>query len=395
MSELNAATRGTQKKRALSLDLARGFMLLLIVLSHVPLFLYMIEPGVLTKVAGSTTLDHFLNFLMEIIVDNRARPLFAVLFGYGLVMIYRKQQERKGDKEAKRIIKRRCWYLILFGAVLAGVAGGQDILMTYGIAGLLLVSTLKKDNTKIKKYVIISILICAIYIPFLWGGVLFENQSYGLLESVTGQETYFNTVLDRLISIPIIPLFTHVFFPVIPSVLIGIWLGNLNILIKPQPHLKLLKQLTIAGLSISLLGAIPLVLINDFWFPSFFIAGVVYGIHVITGFAAGIGYAALFGLLGVWIKKQGFIVKSIAALGKRSLTFFVIHEVSIVILLSPIAFNLGAVLTVTTSVLIGILIWVVTLFTAYFMEHHQMSGPLEKYMRYLIYRHPTSNNAST
>src|SRR5699024_6217863 len=116
----------TQKKRAISLDIARGSMLFLIILSHVPLFLYMIEPGVITKVAGSTWFDHFLNVLMEMIVDNRARPLFAILFGYGLVMIYRTQSERMGVEEANRIIKRRCWYLIVFGAILAGVAGGQD-----------------------------------------------------------------------------------------------------------------------------------------------------------------------------------------------------------------------------------------------------------------------------
>ena len=32
------------KKRAISLDLARGYMLLLIVLAHVPLYLYAAEP---------------------------------------------------------------------------------------------------------------------------------------------------------------------------------------------------------------------------------------------------------------------------------------------------------------------------------------------------------------
>lgn len=385
MAELDA-TKGTQKKRALSLDLARGSMLFLIILSHLPLFLYMIEPGVITKVAGSTSLDHFLNFLMEVIVDNRARPLFAILFGYGLVMTYRKQWERKGVEEANRIVKRRCWYLILFGAILAGVAGGQDILMTYGIAGLLLVSSLKKDNKKIKKYVIISTIICLIYIPLLWGGIILGNQSYGLPVELTGQETYLNTILDRLITIPIIPLFTHFFFPVIPSVLMGIWLGNVNVLIKPQDHIKLLKRLTVGGLTISFVGAIPLVLINDVWFPSFFIAGIAYGIHVLTGFAGGVGYAALFGLLGVAIKHYGVIVKAITAMGKRSLTFFVIHEVLIVILLSPIAFNLGAILTVTTSVLLGIVMWIVTLAIAYFMERRQIEGPLEKYMRYLIYK---------
>ncbi|EJR42779.1 hypothetical protein PDK03_27750 [Bacillus cereus group sp. TH204-1LC] len=96
----------TQKKRAISLDIARGSMLFLIILAHIPLYLYMIEPGVITKVAGSTPIDHFLNFFMEFIVDNRARPLFAILFGYGLVMIYRKQCERMGAEEANRIIKR-------------------------------------------------------------------------------------------------------------------------------------------------------------------------------------------------------------------------------------------------------------------------------------------------
>jgi len=376
----------TQKKRAISLDIARGSMLFLIILAHIPLFLYTMEPGVITKVAGSTPLDHFLNFLMEIIVDNRARPLFAILFGYGLVMIYRKQCERMGIDEANGIIKRRCWYLILFGAILAGVAGIQDILMTYGIAGLILVSTLKKDNNKIKKYVIISTTTCLIYIPILWGGVLLGNQSYGLPVALTGQETYLNTSLDRLISIPIIPLFNHIFFPVIPSVLIGVWLGNLNLLIKPHDHIKLLKQLTIGCLTISLVGAIPLVLINDGWFPSLFIAGVAYGIHILTGFAGGVGYAALFGLFGLGIKYSSVIVEAITAMGKRSLTFFVIHEVLIVIILSPIAFNLGAFLSVTTSVLLGIFMWAVTLSVAYFMDRHQIEGPLEKYMRYLTYK---------
>lgn len=376
----------TQKKRALSLDLARGSMLFLIILSHVPLFLYMIEPSVISRLAGSTFVDHFLNFLMEMIVDNRARPLFAILFGYGLVMIYRKQRERKGAEEANRIIKRRCWYLILFGAVLLGVAGGQDILMAYGIAGLLLASSLKKDNTKIKKYMLISTIIYLIYIPLLWGGIISNNQSYGLPVAYTGQETYVNTMLDRLITIPIVPLFTHIAYPVIPLVLMGIWLGNLNVLIQPHDHIKLLKQLTIGGLSLSLMGAVPLVLINDAWFPSFFTAGVVYGIQLLTGFAGGIGYASLFGLLGLVIKNSGVIVKAITAMGKRSLTFFVLHELLIVILLSPIAFNLGAFLTVATSVLFGCMMWAVTLSLAYFMESRQIEGPLEKYMRYLTYK---------
>src|SRR5690625_7817924 len=106
MSELYI-DKVTQKKRAISLDLARGSMLFLIILSHLPLLLYNIEPGVATKVTGSSTMQYITNYLMDLIIDNRARPLFSILFDYGIVMIYRKQTERKSAEEGHRMKKRR------------------------------------------------------------------------------------------------------------------------------------------------------------------------------------------------------------------------------------------------------------------------------------------------
>ena len=381
-------TETNQKKRALSLDLARGSMLFLIILAHVPLFLYTIEPGVITKAAPANVFEEAVNFLMEIIVDNRARPLFAVLFGYGLVMIYRKQSERRGEKEAKHIIRKRCWYLILFGAILVGIAGGQDILMTYGIAGLILAGSLKKSNGKIMKRVIISTIICLVYLPVLWGGVLTGIGDYGLPISYTGDETYFGNLPGQLISIPIVPLFTHLFFPIIPSVYMGIWMGNKELLIRPCEHRKLLKRLTVWGLVISAAGAIPLVLIDDYWFPGLFTAGLVYGLHMMSGLAAGFGYAGAFGLVGMAMQYRGKIVGAVAAMGKRSLTFFILHECLIVITMSPAAFNLGAYLNITTSVILASVIWIATLVLAHIMEKRQMSGPLEKLMRNLTYSVP-------
>ena len=378
-------TETNPKKRVLSLDLARGSMLLLIILAHVPLFLYTIEPGVITKVAPANALEKTVNFLMELIVDNRARPLFAVLFGYGLVMIYRKQSERKGENEAKRIIRRRCWYLILFGAILAGIAGGQDILMTYGIAGLILAGSLKKTNDKIMKRIVISVIICLIYLPVLWGGVLTGIGDYGLPTAYTGNETYFGNLAGQLISIPIVPLFTHLFFPIIPSVYMGIWMGNKELLIQPDEHARLLKRLTVWGLVLSAAGAIPLALINDFWFPGLFTAGFIYGLHMMTGLAAGFGYAGVFALAGMAVQHRGKIIGSIAATGKRSLTFFILQECLIVITMSPVAFNLGAHLNITTAVILAAVIWIATLVIANIMEKRQMAGPLEKLMRTLTY----------
>lgn len=89
--------------RAHSLDLARGSMLFLIILAHIPLYLYLIEPGVITKVSPSTLPDHIFNVLMELFVDNRARPLFAILFGYGLVIIFNKQLKRYDNNSLKTV----------------------------------------------------------------------------------------------------------------------------------------------------------------------------------------------------------------------------------------------------------------------------------------------------
>lgn len=267
--------------------------------------------------------------------------------------------------------------------------------MTYGIAGLILIGSLKKDNSKIVKRIIISAIVCMIYLPALWGVLLLGNGDYGLATEITGNETFLNSLAGQIIAIPIVPLFNHIFFPIIPSVYMGIWLGNMNVMIKPELHMKTLKKLTLIGLAVSVAGAIPLVLINDVWFPGLFTAGIVYSIHMISGLAAGVGYAALFGVLGMYLKYSGIIVKSITAMGRRSLTFFVVHEILIVLLMSPVALDLGARLNVTTAFLSGVGIWVVTLVAAYFMEKNEVNGPLETAMRHLTYKNlekqPLSN----
>ena len=323
---------------------------------------------------------------MVLFVDNRARPVFAALFGYGLMMIYKKQSERTGDIEAKRIIKRRCWYLILFGAVLMGVFGGQDILMTYGIAGLILIPLINRKNKTIMIWILITAVIYTGIVFLVWGTILFGIQSYSIPVELTGNETYLNTIFDRFIGIPLTPFMTHLMFPVIPSVIMGFWLGRLDVLIQPGKNRALLKRMFAWASVISITGAVPMLFINEIWFPEYFTAGLVYGIHMISGIFAGPAYVALFAFIGHKIKQPGILIQAMAAMGKRSLTFFCIHEIMIVICLSPIAFNLGAHITITTGVLFGIVLWSVNLAAAWQMEKHSKSGPLEHLMRRLVYR---------
>jgi uncharacterized protein len=362
-------------------------MLLLIVLAHAPLYLYASELGIMSRPKSVTFVDTFINTFGELFVDNRARPLFAVLFGYGLVLSYEKQLSRgKSLKEAIKTIRQRCFYLILFGIILAVFIGGQDILMVYGVAGLFVIWLLPRDNKLLIKVTTIITLIIVLYLPFIWGSFISEMGSYGFGTEFSGDERYIPLFTETMVSFPIIPIFIHFLFPVIPSVLLGIWAGRKRLLIDSHLHHNKLKTIATIGISISIIGALPLFMINKVWEPSFFVAGTILGVHIITGMAAGLGYATLFGVIGNLIKNPGWVTNSLTALGKRSLTFYVINETLLVILLSPVALSLGGTLTNTGVTLVAISIWIIAVLIASILEKYHINGPLENLMRRLVYR---------
>lgn len=373
-------------KRAISLDLARGFMLLLIVLAHAPLYLYASEPGIMSRPESLGFIDTIINTIGELLIDNRARPMFAVLFGYGLVMIVEKQLSKgKSIKEALKTIRRRCFYLILFGIILTVFIGGQDILMAYGIAGLIVGWLLPRDNKALIKAAILTTLIIILYLPFVWGSFMNEMGGYGFGTDFSADDRYPKLFMEAFVSFPIVPVFIHFLFPVIPSVLIGIWAGRKRLLIDSHLHHRKLKKIASIGITISIIGALPLVMIDKGWDPSFFAAGIIWAVHIITGMAAGIGYAALFGVIGNVIKNPGWVTNSLTSLGKRSLTFYVLNETLLVILLSPVAFDLGGRLNNTGVTLIAISVWILAVIFASILEKFHMNGPLETLMRRLVY----------
>ncbi|HDR6311328.1 TPA: DUF418 domain-containing protein [Bacillus cereus] len=380
--------RTNEKKRAVSLDLARGTMLLLIVLAHAPLYLYATDPGIMHRVESGSFFDQVVNLFGVFIIDNRARAMFAVLFGYGLVLALEGQISKgKDENYAVKIVRRRSWYLILFGVVLAVLIGGQDILMAYGLAGLLVSPLLKcKIKTLIRTFILITISYI-IFIPIIWGFNMQSIGDYGFSPDVSAKDTYFSTTMLRLFLFPVIPVFIHFMFPILPSVILGLWIAKYQLLIKPEQHLKKLYLITSIGLTISLIGALPLSFIGTIWYPSVFTAGIINGIHILTGITGGLAYATGFGIIGSRLKNPGYFSLSLIALGKRSLTFFVLNEALLVIFLSPVAFDLGGSISNALAALIAVSIWISSVVLASIMEKNNLNGPLEILLRRLVYKH--------
>jgi uncharacterized protein len=213
-----------------------------------------------------------------------------------------------------------------------------------------------------------------------------EIGSYGFAPDVSATDTYLGTTISNLFSFPIIPIMIHFMFPILPSVLAGMWIARYQLLTKPEQHVRQLYFITIIGLSVSLLGALPLSFFGSVWHPNFFIAGLIAGLHMLTGIAGGLAYAAIFGLIGAKVKKPGYSSYSLMALGKRSLTFFIWNEAMLMLFLSLVALELGGHVSNSIAAMIAVGTWALSVVLATLLERNNLNGPLEILLRKLVYK---------
>ena len=128
---------GRPGRRSLAPDLARGFMLLFIALVNAGFFLT--GPDAVRDLA-----DRLVVFVQLTLVTGRAVPLFALLFGYGAVMIARRVRASGGGWVQTRILlRRRGWVLLALGGVHGVLLLPVDILGAYGLALLVFVGLVR------------------------------------------------------------------------------------------------------------------------------------------------------------------------------------------------------------------------------------------------------------
>ena len=129
--------------RALAPDLARGAMLALIAVANVMIYLHARPYGLRQHIVEDGVVDRGVTVLLVTLVDARAYPLFAALFGYGLVRIADRHRQRGFDVHAdRRLVRRRSGWLVVMGFAHALLGFSGDILGWYGLLGLLLAGLL-------------------------------------------------------------------------------------------------------------------------------------------------------------------------------------------------------------------------------------------------------------
>ena len=140
-----AAGPTTAAERAWAPDLARGAVLLGIALANVGLYLHGTELGPGARPVDGSALDRTLDLVVTLVVNDRSRPMFALLFGFGLATMVRRLAERGlTPREQRRVVVRRQLWLVVFGTVHAALLFEGDILGMYGATGLVVLLLLHR-----------------------------------------------------------------------------------------------------------------------------------------------------------------------------------------------------------------------------------------------------------
>ena len=390
-------------------DVARGFMLLLIAVANVPDWNKM-PTGVVGSARISST-DAWWMFVRALIVDHRAYPLFAMLFGFGLVtMINRRiasgtrsylsslpgveagreptSQEEAWAREqatvdARRLVRRRGWWMILFGFV-HGIVFPGDIIGAYGLAAVIFAGWLaRKQYTRL--YVVGAIITVASTANFLAMGFSSSSSTALLSDSQAGQAvTALPWPVANILEWTIVLIVQLVIALIVPAAVIGARLADTDLITQPDRHRRLLVTVGIGGLTLGALGAfhsaLTIVLPVAPW-PWDSAAKELFGL---TGAC---GWLALLALYAGGPRPDSRLTglrRLASAVGRRSMTVYLSQTIlfGIIFVIVPLLAT-GERLWVgqASAALIALGVWLTTVVLCVALEHGGHAGPFEALLR--------------
>jgi uncharacterized protein len=388
-------------QRSLAPDLARGAMLLLIALANAPLYLYGSGTfGTGVWVRGHPAVDQVVLLLETIFVRGRAYPMFALLFGYGIVQLLRRHTSSGVDElTVVRLVRRRGSWMVLIGFFHALLLFSGDIIGAYGLLAVLLAEVLirARDRT-------LLIMAASWTIPI----VVFRT----LDSRLTFLTAKASSTSDPVTAAGIRVLeWVHgsiigAIFSLVPTLLLGVWAARRRLLDEPQLHRTFLLRVAVLGVGLAAVGGLPWALARaKWWDPSSEAVAMLAGVvQTLTGYAGGVGYAAIAGLIAIRVgsgsgagadadvgaarKRPGPVINALASCGQRSMTCYLLQSVVFVAALAAYGGGLGNRLGFAEIAVLAIVTWTLTVLLAQGMSRRGYRGPAEVLLRRLTYGAP-------
>lgn len=393
-----AAAATAARGRSLAPDLARGLMLLLIALANVPWLLHGREHG-LTNAhqVGHDGADLGYQLFSLVAIDGRSYPLFAFLFGYGIWQLYSRQSAAGTPwREARRILQRRHAWMVAIGAVHALLLWFGDIVGAYGLTGLIVVALLLRRSDRVLRIVawVLAGLLAVFALFSLASGLLLGSGiagdvsafAGGALPTPAGEPSYPWFALQSL-GLWLLATPGQLLSLTVPlAIVLGMLAARRSLLDRPREHRRALLGLAVAGIAIGWAGGALAAAQHAGLVLEPALSWGIMGVSTLTGVAGGIGYAALFALAAAAIgERRGIVVRALAAVGKRSLSSYLLQSVLLVPTLAAWGFGLGSTLTPLAAAGVAVAAWLVSVVVALVLDVRGKRGPAEALLRRLAY----------
>jgi uncharacterized protein len=371
-------------RRLLAPDMSRGAMLLMIAAAYATVYA---GSSFGADVSQLPVADRVTTFASALLLDNRAFPLFAILFGYWVARGTDRRRERDGSpRPAYLRLLRRAGALLLFGVVHAVLVFPGEILSSYGIA-LLLVGWLLLLSTRALVVALGVLLAGSALVNTLiaLAAAYAADLDPGALTAVPGYVTAQDW-MGRVLGYPVTLVFLVLGYPLLLLVVTGFLAGRLRLFEDLERHRRTLRVLAVAGIAVSVGAALPAALASVGVLEADWVArGLLNGLQILTGVAGGLGYASLFTLVGARFEQRpGPLARALAAMGSRSLTFYLLHSALVAVVLHPQLIGVGAHVGPFGAVAVAVGVWALGLLLASALERAGRPGPLDSLMRRMV-----------
>ncbi|MCR2052126.1 DUF418 domain-containing protein [Actinomyces bowdenii] len=399
-------------------DVARGFMLLLIAVANVPVWIHStISPVSIGSVEGVSLADRGWVLIRTMLVEHRAYPLFALLFGFGLVTMINRRvasgeraylesvtggsadqaapalrawAREQATVDARRLVRRRGWWMVLFGAV-HGVFFYGDIIGTYGLVAVIFAGWLARKHRKraIAVSALITLMTGVAMLGMGWVVTSGAAQAMGMLsvgDPTAGSDLPWFLINPRLWIAG--TLGTAFLSMVIPAMFIGARLADTDLLSHPERHRRLLVAVGVGGLGLGALGGLHSGLARVGWADLFI---VDFMISEWSGLLGACGWLALLALYAGGPRPGGELhgLRRLASVvGRRSMTAYLSQTILFGLIFAVVPWLVGTELRPGDAVaaVIAVGVWLVTVVLCAALERRGDPGPFETLLRTAVAR---------
>ena len=380
------------KQRLIVPDLARGLALLGIAMANIAAIWIITDmPGATGATIGyvqpGNIADEIAAFFATMFVHVRGLPMFSTLLGFGVGLITMSLARKNYPaKKARMVLAKRYGILALFGVAHMFLIFNGDIMVTYGLAGIILGLLIAVRTKILRVFAYISIAF-AIFM----GGVSAVAAAFGmpleLPQSLTAEMTTPAAYFADNALWAFVFLFNAVAaLPYLLGVmLIGFLWAREGVLADVDAHRRTLLVWAGLTLAVILLIGIPwgLAAIGVF---NENVENVFMALNTGFGTITGPGILAIIALATNRLRNNvPAALYPFVALGKRSMSGYIMQSILFIIAVMPFGLGLGLESGVSVKLLIATGIWAITVVLATILEATNTPGPFEWAHRHLSY----------